>query len=311
MERSTFRRNKLVAKCLAMVLSMGVGIVLMVISILSCREYRDMSSRSMVVDAVITEVRIYSDSENGDDYRVYVTYACEGKEYTRLHLSVKDKSWMERVGQSIKVIVDPLNPTVEPSDMENKIFFTMFFGLPIFCAGTLTCFMSARRSCVAMNGLQDAAIRRDMLDKERRKVYWLPFFLYAIGETAFAVYAADIDRVFSTGYLLSAMVLPFGIVFLVKHIRAIRSLKSELCVCSYSVSRYKVNGKKKDNDGESTSYYIYYYDGKGNAPVSVSKKAYDLLEINDELVSVRLLSKKVFGTMSYGYDPGIGYYDVT
>lgn len=219
--------KKMLKKCLWTIGFLGVGLFLMVISMLTCQEYRVRESRAVTLDAVVVDVELHSDSENGDDYYIYVLYTYEGQEYTSLYSVSKESEWMDRIGSSVTITVDSLEATLQPEDLIDKLFFTAFFGLPLICAGCFTAFLRGRMSYVAMNGLTEQAIRKDLISKQSRKVYWLPLLVCSVGLLAWSLYIADIDGVYVGGILLSIMVLPFGIVLLVKYMIGMHYVRTE------------------------------------------------------------------------------------
>jgi hypothetical protein len=267
-----------------------IGAVLVCFSLRNSIRYRNLLNTGVEVTATIYEVKETKDVDDADHYEVYVTYTYLGKSYSKLHMSANHREWLDRVGQTLTITINPENPTEELRDMESPIFFSMFFGLPVFCLGlTLLPFHGCRLSYVEMYGLRSSAIREDLVQNARRGKVWLWCLIYGCAECIYGLYIRDIESTGSGDILIGLMVLVLSVIFGIMRIMTVRNAKDR----PYTVRHYEVQDKRivimKDVDedkNDDSRYEILLASDDDSGWDSVSKKTYALMEPGEKLAYI-------------------------
>lgn len=86
------------------------------------------------IEATVTRIEEYSDSDGDRNYRVFVSYTYNGTLYEDVRLDFYDSSTYE--GNTITLVVDPKNPTKVLKKGE-AIFFLLIFGFFFLVFGSI------------------------------------------------------------------------------------------------------------------------------------------------------------------------------
>ena len=208
---------KMIRKCLWTGACFLIGLFLIANSIFSCQDFRVRAARAVAVKAVVSDVKEVTKDESVT-YNVYVRFDYEGSPYTLRYATSSREEWMDRIGETVTVVVDSQDPNVKIDDLVDGLFFSFFFGLPIFALGFCTAGMQSRKTYVEEYGKTSVAVIADQIVEERSKLMWVSLAVYSLGNIAWGFYIADIDGIFAGAILLGVMAMPFAIVFLVRYI---------------------------------------------------------------------------------------------
>lgn len=223
LDRPPIDRNKAWKKWLLTIALLGFGLYLIVTAVGICQDYRLRSARAVALEAVITDVETVSRGDD-TDYDVYVSYTYDGKQYRECYLSSLDEDWKNKIGNSVTIVVDSLEPEVQIDDLTDGLFFAFFFGTPIFAVGCYTIGVNCRYDYTLVYGRTDEALLADVIVYKRRRILWVPLWVYTIGQIVWGIYILDIDGVGYGAILLSCMVMPFSVISLVSYIRSQRNI---------------------------------------------------------------------------------------
>ena len=110
-EKPPILKGNVVLKCIAMILLLffcGRGALM---SLYDCIRFSKVQSNAVTVDAVVSNVEVEFDSEDGNEYDVYVRYTYAGESYEVRYLNDSDEgSWMDKIGQSVSLEINPHRP---------------------------------------------------------------------------------------------------------------------------------------------------------------------------------------------------------
>ncbi len=195
-------RKKVMLKWGPTIFCFCAGLFLIVLSLVLCRDYRVRRARAVTVDAVVTSVEKY-EVDTSTDYRVYITYTYNGGKYTTLYLSASNEIWLNRIGERVRFRIDSEDPGTGIDGLVDGLFFSFFFGMPLFASGFLTLRLSGRKT---------------KEEEYRRIPLWVPLLVYALGMIIWGIYIADIDEIFAGSIALGCMVMPVSVILLVRDI---------------------------------------------------------------------------------------------
>lgn len=261
-----------------------IGLALMIFSISECRRFRAIRDAAVTVTATICEVKEVTDGDFGTEYDVYVEYSYQGKSYKECHMTSKKSMWMDRVGQTLTLTINPEKPEEELDDLSDGLVFSMFFGLPIFCVGVHSLLIqNYRLTYVEMYGLRSSAIRSDLILSAKKQLAWLWLLLYGVGDIVFGFYIIDIDSVGAAAILLGVGVLILCVFFMVSYFKTLKRVKTD----PYVVREFTVLDKRltKDSDGDAQyEILLEYKDGK--AWEHSTKKEYNSIYLGEKLTYI-------------------------
>ena len=281
LEKPSVVKEMLISKCIWSGIFLFVGLVLLTYSVTQCVRFRNVEKCSVRLESVISRVEEGTDADGYDEYYVYVTYDYNGKTYTKKHLTSTKEAWLDRVGETITIRINPDKPTEELNDIQDSIWLGFFFGIPAMAVGITFCFrMRCRLSWVEMYGMRDSAIRKDLKEAAKQSRRY-PFLLsLGIGYIAAGIYVLDVDSVGAADILLGLMILGLYCMF------RFLFFKKEKCTGegAYHTFKSRVLDKKveRDSDGDN-EYYLQTGDGRWSR---CSQRKYEILPIGAEITEI-------------------------
>lgn len=195
-QKPAVSKQMLLKKLLWVLPFLIIGLVLMLYSFSEIMRYYNVQGRAVTLNATVCRVEEGFDADGNDEYEVFVDYTYEGKQYTKRYMVSTSDMWLDRIGDTVEIIINPDNPTEELKDMEDPLFFAMFFGLPIFGIGvTLAVKLPIRPYFGETYSLWETAFRNDLENNDKsRKSH--PFLLtVAPGFIIFGILMMRIDPV--------------------------------------------------------------------------------------------------------------------
>lgn len=94
---------------------------------------KDFKSRAVEVDAIITNIEKYKDSDGDTSYRVYVSFDYAGERYKNVKLNFYYTGMEE--GKTIELLCDPNNPTRISSETSSAILIVVFLIFAVTFSG--------------------------------------------------------------------------------------------------------------------------------------------------------------------------------
>ncbi len=297
LEKPPVVKEMLIKKCLWVGIFLLVGLGLMIYSILECVRYREIRDQGVTVRAVICDVKKDKDVDGETEYDVYVNYDYNGNNYTKLHLTSTKSKWMDRVGDVLKITINPDNPTEELDDLTDGLFFSMFFGVPLFGFGLRNFFaMRHRLTWVEMYGMRDSAIRNDLIDGVKSSAGWLWGAVLGAGYIAYGIYMADVDSAGAFMPVLGLAILGLAAFFAKMHFKELAYVKDK----PYSIQKYIVASRRieRDSDGDPVYEVLLRQEKKLLDWQNLRKDQYDAIDVGTELTYIMF----PYGVLQYRYD---------
>lgn len=251
-EKTPVDKDRLVLKIIWAVLTISIGLGLMIWSISECIHFREVQKVAVTLDATVSEVRKSYDGEGNTEYMVYVEYDYNGNHYTELHTTTSRKAWLNRVGEKLRITINPDDPTEELDDIIDTAFFTMLFGIPVFACGCIWIGVGKHRfSWVEMQGMRDSAIRQDLMRDKKWNRVWLWPMLTGLGYVCFGLWFFDINASGAAAALFGVVFTGIALHLIIKDRKLINANTDDV----YRVQEYIVSDKRISSDSDGLKQY--------------------------------------------------------
>lgn len=267
--KPTVRRGRVLLKYAAMLLLLIFfgGDVLLGLD--ACRRFSQAQRDAVTVDAVVCSVRQHEDDEGANEYDVYVRYIYAGGSYEVLYLDDSDdKSWTEKVGQSIALKINPHQPEEIIDRLEAKargVVMNLWFlnlGLWIWA-------IPSRKSWTEIYGNDRTVVKKDLENQIRRRWVWKWGVLTGTEMIALNVIFLKVIPVW---------VLIVGVILLILGVKGGRRYDADLNKVSGDAFRIQTDTlveKWEDYDSDGGKDYILVFsDGKNTWQKTVSYDEY-------------------------------------
>lgn len=224
---------------------------------------------AVTVSAVVSNVEADYNSDYVRVYHVYIRYNYKGDRYDVRYLSNKrNSSWMDRVGETLSVQIDPERPDHLIDKMEDNARYTpLGFGIINLWLAILA--IPSRRKWTEVYGCGTSNIQQDLKDLVCRRWLWK----WGLLTGAEMIVARMILREGIPGYAV-----PLGAVLIWLGSKGLKRRRADLQKIDneeYTVRNITLTAKYEmpDNDG-GTDYCLEYTDENGSWRNVVSYREY-------------------------------------
>lgn len=104
-----------------------IGIIFVIAGIVSLVKSVQFKKTAVNVDAVISDIEAYRDSDGDMNHRVFINYSYNGKQYEGISLGEYSSSMYE--GKEIAILLDPKNPVKVATNSGIIFMCAMFIGM--------------------------------------------------------------------------------------------------------------------------------------------------------------------------------------
>lgn len=276
MGKPGIKPGALICKCIFMMLTLIVGMVLLIISLDAADSYRN--TRGVAVTASVTRIDEYEDSEGGTDYDVFVEYTYDGRVWNQEYTEISGSK--ARIGDEHTIHINPAAPLeiMEETESDAKTFCIMASVFLAVTAG-LSGIRIRQDYCTAF-GISREHIVKDLQNRIRSERSWQV--------TAAITLCLGIGTIAGCGFWFSYLVLVVSltltVVFLINHSNRARAFRNE----AYSIQRDRLVAQKHEKDSDDNDVYRQCYRNAegGTYWVNTTAARYAAGKIGDEIIAV-------------------------
>lgn len=260
----------------------AISVVFLSLSVARGIEYNRVMPSAPTVEAEAYEYREVDD-EGDTDYRVYVRFAYEGKNYSVGYATHEDRDKAEAMlGKTVKLHINPENPVEQIEDIQGNMVMFAFTSLPFWLFAVILLFERKRNLYIDTYGFKTEYIQ---IDLKRQLLFNAAFWVaFLSGSIVLLVLWIFFPLVFRNGWIGTVFGAVISVLLYLRWRKDVRRVREG----QYYRSHQTVYDMKIDSGGDSTTYDLYLTNGVHQWRKQVSKKKFNATDIGDTAQTVFL-----------------------
>ncbi len=280
-EKFTFVQKSTVFKWTLVAVLALIGALILFYGYKTCLRYAPVKGKGVEVTATASRIEETLDSENMEEYELFVDYEYQGKAYTVYYKTYGTYAKAAAV-DTVKLVINPDNPDEKMETLKSNMILSIIFGLLFMATAVAATGIRQNEDQIVAHGINRETVKIELIEqiRHRRGAAWLMTMGAGVIIT-WLLFSSALSLLLPAAGLV---ILVFGVRKLMKDLKALKDLKNDkFRICQeFFLRRYE------DSDSESTSYFVEYGHDDIVLIISVTEEEYLNAGAGDSAYSIFL-----------------------
>lgn len=262
-----------------------IGVLILLSGYQNCLRYAPVKGKGVEVTATASRIVETLDSENMEEYELFVDYEYQGKSYTVYYKTYSTYAKAAAV-DTVTVVINPDNPGEKMETLKSNMVLSIIFGWLFLATAVAATGIRQNEDQIVVHGLSREIVKIELSEQvqHRRGAAWL----MTVGAGLLISWVLFSNALSLLPAAAGLVILIFGIRKLMQDLKALKDLKND----KFRISQSSFLRKYEESDSESTCYFVEYGHDGIVWKTNVTEEEYLNAGADDTACSIFLYSQK-------------------